>query len=866
MLNTAAEKMRMDSKHHSRGEADSSSIHAPSGVVRNLNLLAILALFLSAACVAQERPGAALYRQLAAVGLDANKIYDVRDASFDREDLHFALHDGTIGFTQSVNGKVTGALFVGEGEILVVPPNSAERQSLALFTKTGVLNEHFSLAYFRFADDKFFETIRPYLRQAEEPEKFFQTSDSTAKTLAEGDALRLLVSLTHNVATRDRVEYLHARINGLKLGTFDVYLDEAQYEQISVGQASFTDHGRFYDLWVSFPMRSTRKEAQPFIEAIQPEKFTIKASVTPPTDVSGDCSAELKINRGGDRTVLFELSRYLKLSSVTLESSGHSEPLEFIQNEALEGTQLARRGNDLIAVLFPRPLKDGETLNLRFQYAGPVLSQAGGGLMYVGARGTWFPNRGPGMAMFDLEFKHPKEWKLLATGNLASQREEGGQSVSHWVTSLPVPVAGFNLGQYLTQDSEAKSANVKVSVYATRSAEDVLARRAGQTSTIASAIGSTRRNPGTMPLADSSIPDPAANAASIAKQAAATIDFWAPKIGSFPYSGLSLTQMPGSASQGWPGLVFLSSVTFLSPAERARVYRGDKSEINELIFSKLMTPHEVAHQWWGDAVFWRSYRDQWISEALANYSALMMLEQQNPGAFQKVMTFYRDDLLSKSALTNDQPMKNAGAVSMGLRLNSSKFPGAYDAIAYGRGTWLIHMLRYMVREDAVPKARRRPVSAPKPAVAESPKDPDATFFTALQNIQQQFKGKSLGVEDLLQEFQKDLPSSIHFEKKSSLEWFKESWIDGIFVPKLKLDKVKLKPTAGGMLASGLLLQEEAPDALVTSVPIYAELSNGSLVFAGRVFAEGKESDFDLKVPAGTKRLVVDPYHTVLRED
>ena len=841
-------------------------------MTRNLSLLAILALAASEGGFAQsqterpERPGAALYRQLATVGLDSTRIYDVRDASFDREDLHFALHDGTIGFTQAVNGKVTGALFIGEGEILVVPPNSAERQSLALFTKTGVLNEHFSLAYFRFADDKFFENIRPYLRQAEEPEKFFQTHDSTAKALAEGDALRLLVSMTHDPTTRDRVEYTHARVSGLKVGAFDIYLDESQYEQISVGQANFTDHGRFYDLWVSFPMRTARKEDREYVEAIQPVKFTIKTNVTPPTDVTGDCSMELKINQGGDRTVLFELSRFLKLSSVTLEANSRSEPLEFIQNEAIEGTQLARRGNDIIAVLFPRPLKDGETLNVRFRYSGPVLSEAGGGLMYVGARGTWFPNRGPGMAMFDLEFKHPKEWKLLATGNLASQKEEGGLAISHWVTTLPVPVAGFNLGQYATENYEAKSASVKVNVYASRSAEDVLARRATQTTggIPPASLPGNRRTP-SIQIPDTA-PDPAANANGIAKQAAATIDFWSPKIGAFPYSALSLTQMPGSASQGWPGLVFLSSVTFLNSAERNRIYRGEKGDINELIYSRIMTPHEVMHQWWGDAVFWRSYRDQWISEALANYSALMMLEQQNPGAFQKMMTYYREDLLSKSELTNNEPMKNAGAVSMGLRLNSSKFPGAYDAVAYGRGTWLIHMLRYMVRDEGAPKARRRSTPSRLAAAADAPKDPDAAFFTALKSIQQNFQGKALDVDDLLAEFKKALPASARFDKTGSLDWFKEGWIDGIFVPKIKLDKIKMRPVQGGVQVTGLILQEDAPDALVTSVPIYADLGNGNLVFVTREFAEGKENDIDFKAPIGTKRLVVDPYHTILREE
>jgi len=39
--------------------------------------------------------------------------------------------------------------------------------------------------------------------------------------------------------------------------------------------------------------------------------------------------------------------------------------------------------------------------------------------------------------------------------------------------------------------------------------------------------------------------------------------------------------------------------------------------------------HEVAHQWWGHAVGPESYHDEWISEALASYSALLWLEQKS---------------------------------------------------------------------------------------------------------------------------------------------------------------------------------------------------------------------------------------------
>ena len=72
---------------------------------------------------------------------------------------------------------------------------------------------------------------------------------------------------------------------------------------------------------------------------------------------------------------MFELSRYLKIDAV--EADGR--PVDLIQNQALEGTELGRKGNDLVAVVFPAPLVPGQELKLRFHYAGEVLSEAGKG-------------------------------------------------------------------------------------------------------------------------------------------------------------------------------------------------------------------------------------------------------------------------------------------------------------------------------------------------------------------------------------------------------------------------------------------------------------------------------------------------------
>ena len=160
--------------------------------------------------------------------------------------------------------------------------------------------------------------------------------------------------------------------------------------------------------------------------------------------------------------MLFELSRYLQLKQV--EADG--QPLEYIQNEAVEGSEMSRRGNDIVAVVFPQPLQAGAHFSLRFSYAGSVLSDAGGGLLYAGARGTWYPNRGIAMTNYDLTFRFPEPWTVVATGKLVSLQRQGGDFLAHWITEKPIPIAGFNMGVYVR--SVAKSGDVEVDAYSAR--------------------------------------------------------------------------------------------------------------------------------------------------------------------------------------------------------------------------------------------------------------------------------------------------------------------------------------------------------------------------------------------------------------
>lgn len=818
-----------------------------------------------------------LYRQLCSVGLDKSRVYQVRETSFDRAAFHITLDDGRIAFTEDVAGRVTGAFFEGEGEILVIPPNRAERASMALFTGAAILEERFATAYFRFNDDTFAE-LQPSLRPAENAAEFVSRWNETSRNLAEGDGLRLLMSFSRLLpvagqersvllpdspgASDDRM--LHARVQGLKLGTFDLDFDSAAPQQIWAGQLRTVKGDSYYNVWTMFspPVSATRQDNLGSIvgEEGKPDRinisdYKIMSEVKPPTQLSVDASLEMEVQQGGQRAVLFELSRFLQLKAV--EADGRS--VEFIHNQALEGTQLARHGNDLVAVVFPKALETGQKIQLRFRYAGDVLSEAGGGLLYVGARGTWYPNRGMVMSNFDLTFHYPPGWTLVATGarqeilppatsdhGAASAESLPGEQVTRWVSDGAIPLAGFNLGKY--SRAVAHAGNVLVETYAASGMEREFPKSGQEEVDPEPLIPRFRRRPrGLVPPPLE--PSPARNAQSVAETSARAIEFFAQRFGPYPYRQLALAQMPGAVSQGWPGLIFLSSFSFLTPAQKSDLHMNPVQRT----LSNTVIAHETAHQWWGDTVVWSGYSDQWIMEGLANYSSMMLLESQDPVQFRQVMEKYREDLLQKNL--DGVPLMEAGPVTFGGRLSCSYFPSGYDAISYGRGTWLFHMLRYMMRD-----AERK--SGVRPAVVSGPNPADEPFIRALRKVRERYQRKSISTRELLHVFEEELPPSLWYEGRKSLDWFYRGWVNGTAIPRLELEGVKYGDKGDSTAVSGTILQKLAPDDLVTSIPVYAVLSRKT-VLLGRVFADGAETQFRLSAPAGTRKVVLDPNRTLL---
>jgi hypothetical protein len=206
------------------------------------------------------------------------------------------------------------------------------------------------------------------------------------------------------------------------------------------------------------------------------------------------------------------------------------------------------------------------------------------------------------------------------------------------------------------------------------------------------------------------------------------------------------------------------------------------------------------------------------------------------------LDYYRSELLRE---TKNGIVADAGPVTLGRRLASSKFPDAYERVMYGRGTWLIHMLRTMLREASKEKN-------------------DALFFSALKALLAASPSHKLSTLDLEHAFEQVMPAALNYEGRKSLDWFFDSWINGNAIPRFSLLHVLMTPAGSKLKINGTLLEDHAAPDMVTAIPIYAVDAAGKSQFLAFVFADDAKTDFTLTAPAGTKEIVMDPEETVLR--
>lgn len=777
-----------------------------------------------------------LYDALNALRLDTQSAYRIKPEhhiELRRGDAKISFDEGELLFLAPLDGQVTGAAFTGRGHVLALPRDIVEKQQLGRFLGSPILDQDFASAYMRFTDATASELLQQLQSAKIAPEPDAAAPARWEAALAHLNPPQSLRIMGGTLGASPQ-PYFYASLDGIATGPFDLLLDPLRLEPFLLGQGRKVEAGEFYDVWASYKIAGFTPPP-PGYHALQ---YTIDTSILPDHALEGTTTLSLRSEGTGDRLLILTLSRALNIDSIT---ASDQRPLEYFQNQGITPQERSARGNDYLLVVLPRAIPANQEISLRFHYRGNIIDDAGNDVFFVGARDSWYPHLGDAsdFAQYDLSMRWPRKLRLVATGNKVEEREDGEFRIGHWKTEKPLAIAGFNLGEYAS--TSVPSTNYSVDVYANRQLEQQLVQRLASESEENPHAPLHRpslnmdRN---MPLQVA--PSPAEILKRLGRDIDSSIRFYEGYSGPFPFRTLSVSQIPGTFGQGWPGLLYISTYSFLS---NDALRRAGLSSTGQEHFSELVPFHEVAHQWWGNVVAWSSYRDQWIDEAMASYLALLFADsRKNPEHTLHVwLQRYRQKLVEKSP-SADEPAAEIGSLALGSRLNSSKSPNAYEDVIYYKGAWVMHMLREMLRQPGA--------------------NPDARFNALLHTLVTKYANRALATQDLRHEIEAVMTPAMDLEGGHSMEWFFEQWVHGTGIPHYRVE-FSVHKTDTGYTVRGKLFQTEVPNSFIARVPIYSAGPGNRSTLLGTVVAAGSETTFRFNTAVAPHKLQIDPQLTVL---
>lgn len=645
---------------------------------------------------AAGQTAAEIGERLRRLELDPENCYRVRDLEFQREDIRIYLNDGVLIFAQPLEGRRLLAVFRAmeggdDGEVLLRPPDRGERASLARATGSPNLHEHFQTAILVFGDGGAEDLLKDIeagrgKRAREEGLLLASRYGESVRNFAQSFQVRLVRDL---LAGEKETGLFYAAISGLSRGNFDILHDPTLPEQVIVGNVA-SGTGRF-NVWTSFRGRSRRGQEAAREDAAL-EDYRIEAALVEELRLEVKMEAALKPRRRIQGALLFELAPQMQVTGARL--NGRSA--EVYRRESMRSSLIGGLVNDPFVLVLPEPLEAGSTHRLEFELAGNVVKKAGNGVYFVGARTNWYPSRGYHFTRFDLTFRIPKALRVAATGDLAEETIEGETRVARFRTSSPVRLAGFNLGNF--EEAEAEAKGLRVKVYANRTVEPALLPPPRQiVLTPGTLPRMLRRQPSQVVTITPMPPDPRARMKELAAEMAAAMEWMAEQFGPPALPLVRVSPIPGNFGQGFPGLVYLSTIAYLPEKDRPAAVQTSKLNV---FYSELLLAHEAAHQWWGNLVTSASYRDEWLQEALANYTALMLVERRRGArAMEGILEEYRAELL-REAGEPKQTVESAGPITWGARLRGMEGVDAWRVITYGKGSWILHMLRRRLGDSA----------------------------------------------------------------------------------------------------------------------------------------------------------------------
>jgi hypothetical protein len=778
-----------------------------------------------------------VYRQLRGVGLgptfrleNFTLIWDVGTFQFQK---------GTLTFLNPVDGLVTGAVFIGEGHFSLKPVLPLDAHELERRTGEAEVNEDFTEAVFRFTGSarmNFLKGLGERVEPVAEAANVFSHWKERVRHRREyalGFTEGLLEGETMDNADADLLaaaynpshpDFFNAYIHGKKHKDLRFFvrhrvgavpqLDSPEEVALINCNPEGMDDGVWYLAHLKAEYVNHTASSQEDRRLFATRRYKIETVIAKNQHLFSTATVTFAPLVAGERVLKFGLLPNLRVTRVT---DDQGQDLYFIQE--------SRKEDGSFYAILPTAPPSGQDASITVEYAGDkVLEEAGDGSFYVSARSSWYPNlNGFGeRALYDLTFKVPHKYKVVSVGQLQAESVEQGLAVTHWTTPSPVAVAGFNYGDYKKVELPDEITGYKISgYYLTELPDNLRGYRALQSMA-----------PGSMTK-------------YALEQTRAQMQLCTHYFGKSPYNDIYITEQPNfNFGQSWPNLVYLPISAYTDSTQRWMLFGNIDNKFTG--FVQEVTPHEVAHQWWGHAVGWASYHDQWLSEGFAEFSAGLFLQEAVGKDWRKDYLEFWDRLRKRILEKNEFGVSpnDAGPLWMGLRLISPRTESAYQNVTYPKGAYVLQMLRSIMRSP-------------------DEKEPDKAFIEMMHDFVESHHESSASTESFKAVAEKHMSKLMDMEGNGRLDWFFNEWVYGTQVPRYHFE-YQVTPADGGKFKVHMTLtQSDVDDKFAMLVPVFVDFGKG-MGRIGQMGVHGNNSrTADVLLPAQPKKVVVNAYKEIL---
>ena len=642
-------------------------------------------------------------RELAAVDgllrlrLDTDRQFAVKDLVINAPDLTVKMASGSAFVAESPNG-ITALVLRGKSEVAFTPPDPAEQGQVRIFA---------GRPSYRAPVDAVFLRINP-------AEFVLRVSDKslTPTKTDPGEAARALqifddmVSRTYNVDLRNLTPELWSlepsygnlvlELRTRNHGWLTYAKSPVDHEDIS-----FFDRGgqRNISLYVSTEKQATRGRAYNEDDgaAFDIEHHRLNLSFDPSRMwVSGRASVQMRITASSVSSVTIRLAQPLAVASVSSATMGDLLALRIV-------------GQNNILVGLPSFVERGAELTLDVVYGGRLESQAldreaiapqgqrqneqeqqliitpEARYLYSN-RVPWYPQGSASdYATAEMQLSVPSQYQVVASGSLLRSsvvaNQDPGRSgsksvrVVDYVADRPVRYLACVISRFIAIGRS------RVDVPAV--SPPVAARGGGAPA-------------GTLPANNAVNLDVVSTSRMTTRnrqtpqRVAAMLQYFARLIGEAPYPDFTLAALDDNLPGGHSPAYFAAFHQALPTTPYS--WASDPVAFDD-VYPQFFLAHEVAHQWWGQAVGWKNYHEQWLSEGLAQYfAALYAAEDRGPAMLETLVGDMREAA---------QPYLAQGPISLGYRLGHIKSDGrVFRAIVYNKSAVVLHMLRRLVGDEA----------------------------------------------------------------------------------------------------------------------------------------------------------------------